>query len=190
MKKFIIMLAGSALLFSCKQDTKTYEDQKELADKVNDEKFGKRVEKDADFLVDAIDISMLEVSVSEMALSRSENKEVKDIANMLIFDHQQSIKEMNTLAGKKGVLVPNQLSDEAMKKRSKLRDAKPEDFDKEYIELLDKEHKDAIDRFEKEMRETQDPEYSAWASASLITLRSHHDSIEKCLDKLREMQKN
>lgn len=177
--KYIALSCMSIFMMaSCKNEK--HDDQKELAESINDEKFGKNTEKDAQFLVDAATVSLKEISLGELALTKATMAETKDMANMMILDHQKALKEATAMGSQKGFVIPNQLSDEAMGDRDKLQDKEGADFDKEYADMMVKGHKDAIDKFEKAIKDTQDPDISSWASATLTTLRAHLAMAEKC----------
>src|SRR3546814_3376012 len=55
-----------------------------------------------------------------------------------------------------------------------------DDFDKEYIDQMVKDHRDVIDDFEEEAREGNDPEIKSWASGKLTTLRHHQIGRASC----------
>ncbi|MBC8048034.1 MAG: DUF4142 domain-containing protein [Fimbriimonadaceae bacterium] len=184
-KNLFMAVSAVALFVSCK-DTKNNEDQAEVAEDINEDKFGKKTEKDADFLVDATTISLEEISLGELALTKATMEDTKHLADMMILDHTKASKEVAAMAQKKGIVVPTQLTDESMKDREGLMKKEGIEFDKEYAKMMVKGHKDAIDKFEKAAKDSDDPDITSWANATLVTLKSHLTHAEQCEEKLKD----
>jgi len=62
----------------------------------------------------------------------------------------------------------------------KMNDKSASDFDKEYSEKMVKDHKNAVDLFEKAANDGNDSDIKAWASNTLPTLRKHLEHAEMC----------
>jgi putative membrane protein len=53
------------------------------------------------------------------------------------------------------------------------------DFDKEYCDLMVKDHKDVVDMFKKARDNAKDPDLKTWASEKLPTLEHHLTMAEQ-----------
>ena len=51
-------------------------------------------------------------------------------------------------------------------------------FDKDFMNMMVKDHKATIDDFEKASKNTKDPDVKAWVDKTLPTLRMHLDSAK------------
>jgi len=162
-------------------------DDKEVAEEHNDAKFDKAQEKDAQFLVDAADINMTEIKLSELAKGSAVTDDGKKLADMMIGEHKKALEEIQALASKKGITIPNTLSENNQKAYNKLNDKKGTEFDKEYCDMMVNGHKDAIDKFEKAANDAADSDIRSLASGMLPTLRTHLDHAMTCQEKCNKM---
>jgi putative membrane protein len=172
---------------ACKNDSNPSEEDKQRAKEHNDAKFDADKEKDADFLVKAVDFSLAEVQLGELAKTGSMYDDTKDLANMLINDHKKALKEANDLASKKGVTVPSSVSNDIQRDYNDLNDKKGKDFDLKYCDMMVKGHKDVIDKFDDASKNATDPDIRSWALNMLPALRTHLDRAMNCLEKCKRM---
>jgi putative membrane protein len=159
------------------------EDPKKTADKHNDEKFDREGEKVADFMVYAADLNLREIEMGDLAVGNGYDPEVKKLAKMMVKDHHAALEDLKKLAAKKGVSLPEAVSDAGMKECEKLNGKKRNDFDKKYTEIMKEGHEDALKKFEKEANDGQDEDVRNWAFSMLPTLRTHLDHVMACREK-------
>jgi putative membrane protein len=188
MKKNIVnvVLMGLVLVFtSC--ETKKNEDSKDAAEDANKEQLDSDLKKDSEFAVEAADGGLFEVQLATLALTKGTAASVKQFAQMMVDDHAKANNELKTLSGQKGISLPDVISEKCQKKYYDLdQKNKGSDFDKEYIDLMVKDHKDDIDKFEKEADKGNDAEIKSWASRKLGALRHHLAEAERIQDELKK----
>jgi putative membrane protein len=189
MKKSILYLFMSALMLiglSCGSNDGR-DDSTEIAEEQNEETFEKnKAEEDAEFAVEAADGSMLEVELGTMALTRAASPEVKQFAQKIIDEHTRSNNELKALAQKKNITLPTTMGDEHKRKYENLQEKTGPDFDKEYMDLMVKDHKDDIREFEEQVEDGSDLEIKEWASSKLPTLRNHLEEAERVHETVKE----
>lgn len=157
-------------VFSCKNSA----DSKKIAENENEKKFESTVmDEESEFVVDAVDANMLEVQLGEMALKNALSPEVKKLAQRMIDDHGKAEKELYDIAKTKNITIPPVLSNKSQRKYDELVKKTGYDFDRAYSEQMVKDHKDAIELFQKENDKGRDAEIKAWAAAKLSTLQEH-----------------
>jgi putative membrane protein len=167
-----LFLLSSLLLYNC--NPKDSGDSKDMAEEQNEEKFDdKKTENDAEFVVDAADGGMLEVRLAELAMKTSASNEVKNYAKMILTDHSKANTELKTIAEKKNITLPIDLSDKNQKTLDDLKDKTGEDFDKAYCKVMVDDHKEDIKEFKKQAEDGSDPELKSWASEKVVTLEQH-----------------
>jgi len=175
MKKIMYVFALTALTMvfvSCGKKTET--DSKEMAEDQNEEKFDDSdVQKDTDFAVEAADAGMLEVQLGQLAVANASSAEVKKLGQTMIDEHSKANDELKALAQQKNITLPAALSDKSQKHYEDLAKKTGADFDKDYTDLMVKDHKDVIDKFKKEADKGNDPEVKSWASGKIATLEHH-----------------
>jgi putative membrane protein len=190
MKKLIrnMMVAAALVLGFESCDTKKADDSKEVAEEQNKDNIeDKDVKKDSDFAVEVMDGGLLEVQASNLALTKGTSPEVKKYAQMMVDDHTKSSSELKSVAASKNITLPDVMSEKCQKKFYDLdQKEKGEDFDKEYIDLMVKDHKDMIDKFEDQAEDGNDAELKTWASGKLEVLRHHLNEAQRIQDALKK----
>lgn len=174
-------------VYSCGNSPKP-EDTKDVAEEHNEAKFDeKKTENDAQFLVNAAEISLMEIQLGQLASTNGMMDQVKEMGKMMENDHTKSLNELKDLAAKKSITIPTTLTDDGQSSYKKISDRSGKDFDKEYCDMMVNGHKEAIDKFEKASTDATDPDIRQWASSTLPALRSHLDHAMKCQDDCKKM---
>jgi putative membrane protein len=127
---------------------------------------------------------MAEVALSNLALSKSQNADVRNFAQMMITDHTKAGNELKELAAKKKVALPTQLGDSQgmLEDLNRLSNA---DFDKEYVEAMVDDHEDTVELFKNEAENSKDAELKAFAAKTLPTLQNHLRMIRDVQSKMQ-----
>ena len=134
---------------------------------------------DSTFLATAHDIGMFEIKAAELAQSKAQSVKVKEFAGMMISDHTTMGSDVEKLAKNKGITLPADISAEHKKKWDKLNSLTGDKFDKEYADINQKGHKDAIEKFEKATRNHNcSPEVQQLASSALPKLKTHKEHAD------------
>lgn len=174
-------------------ETKKSNDSVSEAKDANEEKQNDSTAKDAsefavdasEFAVEAADGGLLEVQLGTLALTKAASPEVKKFAQMMVDDHTKANNELKTLASQKNITLPSVMSEECQKKYYDMDQKKGAAFDKDYMDLMVKDHKDDIDKFEKAAEKSEDPEVKSWAAGKVATLRHHLEEAQRIRDALK-----
>jgi putative membrane protein len=169
----LLIISISLLTFvSCTKSTNT--DSKEAAKDQNEEKFeNAALEDGSKFAVSAADAGMMEVQLATLALSKASSGKVKDFAQMMLDDHTKANDELKVLAQQKNITLPTSLGDKHQKKYNEMSGKTGADFEKEYCDLMVKDHKEVLEMFKTAREQQDDPELKAWASEKVPTLEHH-----------------
>ena len=183
----ILLLAGLFFTIASCENRKE-NDSAEIAEDANDENVDdKDLKKDADFAVEVTDGALLQVQASKLALTKASSSDVKQYAQKVVDDHNNTAKELKSVAAQKDITLPDVMSEKCQKKYYSLDEKKQgEDFDKEYMDLMVKDHKDMIDKFEDESEDGNDTDLKTWAAGKISTLRSHLEEAENIQENLKE----
>jgi putative membrane protein len=184
----ILTLASVFAFYSCNETRREQDqDSNEVAEESNDEKFEDNdMEKDADFVAEAVALNYAELDMAKLGAQRSSNPEVKTIAAMLVADHTKNLAELKTLAQSKAITVPVEAKDADKKDLEKLREEKAEDFDKKWLEKMEDAHEKAINKFERRADNGEDADIKAFAAKTLPHLKMHKDKIDACQEKTKD----
>ena len=116
---------------------------------------------------------MAEVELSKVATARGSTLQIRQFAQRLVNDHRKMNRELKQVASTKGIVVPTSLDakDQKAVEELKKRDAKK--FDREYMEMMVRDHRKDVAEFQQAIRNTKDPDIKAFASSALLTLKDH-----------------
>ncbi|WP_379092504.1 DUF4142 domain-containing protein [Pedobacter sp. UC225_65] len=190
MKKSNYFIAAIVLgmLSSCGNNAQT--DSKDLADSVNEAKVDSVEsdtaqlsaiavgEEDAEFATDAADGGLLEVELGTLTQTKALDAKVKEFGKMMVDDHSKINEELKTLAQSKKITLPTTLSKDKQQLKDDLSKKIGKDFDKAYVDLMIKDHKNDVKEFEEAMNKVKDPDVKAFIVKTLPTLKAHLGHIE------------
>jgi putative membrane protein len=129
---------------------------------------------------------MAEVKMAQLAQQKSSNKEVKDLAQMLEKDHSAVLSELRNYGSSHNVTAPNEETQDAKDKYNDMSKKSGREFDKEWCDLMEKNHKSSIDKFEGIANDANsEADLKSFASKTLPTLRTHLDHVMQCKNKLK-----
>jgi len=131
-----------------------------------------------DFSKDAAQGGMMEVQLGNIAMKNAGSQAVKDFGKMMVDDHTKINSQLKDLAAKKNVSLPTAVSDSQQKDIDKLSKETGKEFDKDYVSMMVKDHKNEIDAFKKAEDKISDADYKSFISEALPTLQKHLSAIE------------
>lgn len=133
---------------------------------------------DRTFIEEAAIGGLFEVRSAQLALERSDDPQIKQIASMILEDHQKANQELEAIARRKGIAAPQRLSQRYQEMFDQLQNAQGAQFGREFQDVQEKAHEDAIRLFERQAREGQDPDLKSFAERTLPVLRKHMDHVQ------------
>lgn len=118
--------------------------------------------------------NMAEVETGKLALSKSQNADVKTFAQQMIDDHGKALTEVQALAQQKGVTLPTELDAKHKAISAKLEKLSGEAFDREYMKTVGvTDHKQTHSKLEKGAKSAKDPDVKALAAKLMPTVEQH-----------------
>jgi len=157
------------------QDTMKSDSKMQTSDKKNS---------DSKFIMMAATSSMNEIGLSNTALSKSSNEEVKKFAQTAVDDHTKASEELKPIAMSKNVMLPTEMDAKHKSANEKLSALSGEEFDREYVKLMVKDHEKAVAMFQKQADNGKDAEAKAFAAKILPTLQGHLDMARNMMTKM------
>lgn len=137
-------------------------------------------QKDQKFAVDVANANMTELQAAKLAQQQGTDEEVKKYADMMIKDHTAAGEQLKSIAAKKNLTLPAEISPDMQSNIADLQKKTGKDFDKAYIKMMVSDHKKVISDFEDESKNGSDADIRSFADNTLHTLRHHLDEAEKC----------
>ena len=130
-------------------------------------------QKDVSFIQKAAGGGQQEVENGKMAEKQGKSADVKRIGARMVADHTKANKELTELANRKGVTFDT--------RGVRAQNIGAADFDRQYLKLLEVDHKNDIADFQQEAKSGDDRDVKAWAAKSLPTLQEHLAMVEAAM---------
>jgi len=137
----------------------------------------KMSQKDVSFIQKAGGGGQQEVENGKLAEKQGKSADVKRIGARMVADHTKANKELTELANRKGVKFDT--------RGVRAQNIGAADFDRQYLKLLEVDHKNDIAEFQKEAKSGDDRDVKAWAAKTLPTLQGHLAMVEDALRKVK-----
>ena len=128
---------------------------------------------DRRFMRQAAQAGLFEVKKSELALTRSHNRHVRQFAAQMIRDHTKANQELKQLAASREVRLPRRPNAHQRMIIRRLARLSGKHFDCAYMAVQVRAHLQAIAIFRREVRHGHDPAVKAYADKTLPVLRMH-----------------
>ncbi len=130
---------------------------------------------DRNFIIRAAQMNLAEVQLSELALQRSTraSREVRQFAEQMVNDHTGATARLSQVALQKNVILPIELDAQHRVIRNRLSKLSGEEFDRAYLNAMDKDHLASVELFQNQARQGEDPDVRAFARNTLPALRGH-----------------
>ena len=116
---------------------------------------------------------LFEIRGGQIALAKSQNRKVRVLAQTLIKDHTQSLRDVKELASELGVQLPSEPSPSQQWELEEVAEMSGTTFDHDYSELEVKDHMQDIDEAKDEVELGCDRRVRDEARKELPTLRDH-----------------
>jgi len=135
---------------------------------------------DQAFISDAMQGNEAEVQLAQLAQQKSQSQDVKQFAQKMAADHaQMNQKWFEPEAKRLGVSEPKGPSKKVKKLIAKLQGLSGDEFDKEYITAMLKDHHDDLKEFKQEADASQDPSVKQIAQQAADIISQHLQLAEQ-----------
>jgi putative membrane protein len=134
----------------------------------------------ADFVKNAAISGMFEIKSSELAL-RKHARPDRSFAEHMIHDHERIAAQLKHMvrADRVDAQIPTKLDDEHQKMLDQLRGENGAQFDKDYDQMQQQGHQQAVSLFQGYSQNGDNPALKSWAAKTLPRLQEHLDMANK-----------
>jgi putative membrane protein len=137
--------------------------------------------RDRTFVMQAGQLSMMEVELGRLAVKRGSSAGVKQYGQEMVEDHTRANQELMQLAMQKKVELPTEMSTQNTALIDRLSGLSGRSFDTAYKQAMIDSHNQAIALFQAQSQQGQDPELKAWATQKLPKLQAHLEMVNQML---------
>ena len=135
--------------------------------------------KDKMFLRKAAAGGLAEVQLGQLAAEKASSPDVKAFGQKMVTDHTALNNDMKPIAESMGVMLPKKIKKEDQAEYDKLSAMSGDDFDKEYLTFMVKDHHMDLREFREEDTTVQDPTLKAAVDKGYKVIREHTSMVDK-----------
>ena len=128
---------------------------------------------DAKHLKELALANMAEVEAGKLATEKAQDAKVKEYAQHMVDDHGKMLEEVKQLAQAKGVDLPSAPDAKHQKLMKKLQGLSGEKFDREYMQAMVKDHRDALKLAQRTSKGAKDAELKSAAQKAAPQIQDH-----------------
>jgi putative membrane protein len=125
------------------------------------------------FVQNAAKGGMMEVASGKLAQTKGKSADVRNFGSRMVKDHGKANAQLIKLAGAKSISLPPAPGDDPM-----LTNSTGADFDRNYVSMMVKDHKETIALFQKAANSLSDTQLRAFARETLPVLQDHLAKIK------------
>ena len=114
-----------------------------------------------------------EVQLGKIAAEKGSSKQVKEFGPQMQQDHGKANESLKKLAAKKGVQLPTDLEGKHKASVDKLSKMSGDEFDREYMRAMVDDHKETLEKFQREADNGKDADVKKFASEHVPILKKH-----------------
>jgi putative membrane protein len=129
--------------------------------------------KAASFIKEASEGNQGEIAMAQLAQQKSQNQEIKSLAEMIQNDHQQSQEKLQALAQTHGVTLDQGLTFSQKREQGKLEKLSGADFDQQYAKNMLEDHVSDIKSFQKAANKLEESDVKQFAEENIPVMQKH-----------------
>ena len=137
--------------------------------------------RDRTFVMQAGQLSMMEVELGRLAVQRGSSAGVKQYGQEMVEEHTRANQELMQLVMQKQVELPTDMSTQNTAMIDRLSGLSGTSFDTAYKQAMIDSHNQAIALFQAQSQQGQDPQLKAWATQKLPNLQAHLKMVNQML---------
>lgn len=140
------------------------------------------------FIKDAVGDGIKERSMGRVVVAKTTNADVKDYAKMVVKDHSQALNDLVDLMKEAGMSQPGGLPEVKHEAQDRLSGLSGAAFDREYIDLMVKDHQKLISKYQQEETTAQNEALRNYVKQVLPMLQKHLKKAEELQAKLNSQK--
>jgi putative membrane protein len=140
---------------------------------------------DLEFVNEASSAGLMEVQLGKLAQQKGSSVQVKEFGRMMERDHSDANNKLKSAVQKLGVPASSTLQKKHQDNVDDLSKKSGADFDKAYVDLMVKDHKEDVEKFEKASNDIQEPALRQWVTSTLPVLKKHLAEAEKLQNQVK-----
>ncbi|RZK48790.1 MAG: DUF4142 domain-containing protein [Pedobacter sp.] len=170
---FSLFCMGAMLLYTCRENPSpsSQNNLNQLKEPAVNKELSEGIQNT--FAIEAALGTLMEIESSAHMIKLTENRDVQNLATIMVKDHGMAQTELNAIAKKENLYLPQKLNPEQQQILNQLDSLKEDQRNHFYSQLMVKEHEKAVKLFESASQAESNEALKNFASAKLPTLKHH-----------------
>jgi len=139
---------------------------------------------DQDFVNNAAVGGLFEVEAGKVAEKKASNPQVRKFAARMVHDHSEADNKLKQVVSAEGGTVPNELDQDHQQELKQITSQQGPDFDRNYMQMMVKDHDTDAQAFGKAEQTLQDPHLKQFAAQTLKVIEQHDKLAHQITDKM------
>jgi putative membrane protein len=178
MTKLLGAVAALALLATVGVHAQAQQQQAPAAQQGQQSQQDQITAEDQQFLTKAIQAGMAEVQLSELALEKTQNEQVRGFAERMVEEHTAANEQLMNLAESAGMTPPTEMDQQHQTEHEQLSQLSGEEFDRQYMQGQVRDHQAAVELYSTEASQPSGP-VDQLAEQLLPTLQEHLEMAQQ-----------
>jgi putative membrane protein len=129
---------------------------------------------DQKIVMDMARANIAEIEAGKLALSKSQDDQVKSFAQQMIDDHTKALADVQSVAQARGVTLPTAPDSKHKAMAAKMEKLSGDAFNRQYMKQAGvSDHKTVLSMLQKNQKSAKDPDVKALAAKMLPTVEQH-----------------
>lgn len=137
------------------------------------------------FIADEVAGNYGEIKASTLAQQKSNNKDIKAVAGLLLKEHTAALADLKTIGSKKGLTLPTEENADSKSKMADIQDKTGSDFDKAWCDMMMEKHHKTITKYETMVNTVTDADVKGFINKVLPKIKAHHEKIMAASNKVK-----
>ncbi|MBW3130689.1 MULTISPECIES: DUF4142 domain-containing protein [Hymenobacter] len=155
--------------------------------RIDDLDITEKQKQDAEFMVNAAADGILNQQLATVALQRAATPSVRNLAQTLLNQYIKMTGELKTLAGRKGITLPEALGSERKEQYDNISALTGTAFDKKYSAAIVDGQKKAVDSYEDLSEDAYDGDIRGFAAKYLPMLQQQVTQAQQVQDEVEKL---
>lgn len=137
---------------------------------------------DQELMNDIVEANLAEIETGKLALSKSQNTQIRAFAQKMIDDHTNAMQALQALARTKGISLPNETDLQHKAMATGLSALSGDTFDRRYLQHIGvADHQRTLDLLKQTIQSTNDRDLRAHATQMMPVVQQHLALAEKMM---------
>jgi len=124
--------------------------------------------------------NMAEIDLSQLALEKSTDANIRNVATQIIKDHQAAQGKLKQLAAAARIALPGTVDEEHRKQRETMKQLTGAEFEQQYLAAMHAGHNEAAAMLESATKSNElNTAFKNYASETLRAVQNHRAQVEK-----------